>query len=197
MLLRIKGVFFSEHGSPFKNDYKMKVFDDGTRDLVACGKIDTDEIIQSHKDSVDLHLVLERFARGDTSAINRRSAFFGDFTNMPTTLSELSQRIVDANELFNQLDVDARREFDFDAGKFFASIGTDEFNTKISKFVQPKDVNVEPVVTPQPQAQAQPQPQAQTQPQAQAQAQPQPQPQAQAQPQPQPTVVPVDGTVTL
>lgn len=153
---------YSNSGSPMKPTYKMKVFDDGHRDLVETGMMNTDDIIQSHKDSVDLHLVLERFARGDVDVINRRSSFFGDFTNMPTSLSELSQRIVDANELFNQLDIEARREFDFDAGKFFASIGTDEFNQKVSKFVT-SDATIEPVVTPQLQQQPQPQPQPQPQ----------------------------------
>lgn len=133
----------SEAGTRFHNDYKMKVFEDGSRDLVVVGQIDTYEIIQSHKDSVDLKLTLERYARGDDSAINRRQAFFGDFTNMPTSLSELSQRILDAQDLFNSLDVEARREFDFDAGKFFASIGTPEFDAIVEKY---NPVVEEPVI---------------------------------------------------
>lgn len=127
-------LFPTNKGTPLHNDYKMKVFEDGSRDLVVVGQINTYEIIQSHKDSVDLKLTLERYARGDDSAINRRQAFFGDFTNMPTSLSELSQRILDAQDLFNSLDVEARREFDFDAGKFFASIGTPEFDAIVEKY---------------------------------------------------------------
>ena len=130
-------------GTRFHNDYKMKVFDDGSRDLVVVGQIDTYEMIQSHRDSVDLKLTLERYARGDNSAINRRQAFFGDFTNMPTSLAELSQRILDAQDLFNSLDVEARREFDFDAGKFFASIGTPEFEAIVEKY---NPVVEEPVI---------------------------------------------------
>lgn len=121
-------------GTMFEDDYKMKVFDDGSRDLVVVGQTDVYSKIQSFKDSVDLKLVLERYASGDDSALNRRHAFFGDFTHMPTSLAELSQRILDANDLFNNLDVEARREFDFDAGKFFASIGTDKFNQIAAKF---------------------------------------------------------------
>lgn len=137
----------SNAGSRLHNDYKMKVFEDGSRDLVVVGQIDTYEIIQSHKDSVDLKLTLERYARGDDSAINRRQAFFGDFTNMPTSLAELSQRILDANDLFNSLDVEARREFDFDAGKFFASIGTPEFDSIVSKYNPVPDSPVIPNVS--------------------------------------------------
>lgn len=140
-----KAIISSNPGSRLHNDYKMKVFDDGTRDLVVIGQIDTYEMIQSHKDSVDLKLTLERYARGDESAINRRQAFFGDFTNMPTTLSELSQRILDAQDLFNTLDVEARRAFDFDAGKFFATIGTPEFESIVSKFNPKAD---KPIIKP-------------------------------------------------
>lgn len=121
-------------GTMFENDYKMKVFDDGSRDLVIVGQTDIYSKIQSFKDSVDLKLVLERYARGDESALNRRHAFFGDFTHMPTSLAELSQRILDASDLFNNLDVEVRREFDFDAGKFFASIGTEKFDAIAAKF---------------------------------------------------------------
>lgn len=135
----------SDCGSRLHNDYKMKVFDDGTRDLVVVGQINIYEMIQSHKDSVDLKLTLERYARGDESSVNRRQAFFGDFTHMPTSLAELSQRILDAEDLFNTLDVDARRAFDFDAGKFFASIGTPEFETIVSKFNPKPD---KPIIQP-------------------------------------------------
>lgn len=139
----------SNCGSRLHNDYKMKVFDDGSRDLVVVGQIDIYEMIQSHKDSVDLKLTLERYARGDESAINRRQAFFGDFTHMPTSLAELSQRILDAEDLFNTLDVDARRAFDFDAGRFFASIGTPEFETIVSQFnPKPDKPIIQPVGSP-------------------------------------------------
>lgn len=137
-------------GTSFENDYKMKVFDDGSRDLVVVGTIDTYSKIQSYKDSVDLKLTLERYARGDESALNRRHAFFGDFTHMPTTLAELSQRIIDANDLFNNLDIEARREFDFDAGKFFASIGTEKFNAIASKFNPDGTLIDKPIVNPVP-----------------------------------------------
>lgn len=151
MLFRDKYTNFaiptSNVGSRFHNDYKMKVFDDGSRDLVVVGQIDIYEMIQSHRDSVDLKLTLERYARGDDSALNRRQAFFGDFTNMPTNLSELSQRILDAQDLFNSLDVDARREFDFDAGKFFASIGTPEFESIVRKYDPVEDSPVLPNVS--------------------------------------------------
>lgn len=139
--------FISNAGSPYRKVFKLKVQDDGSRDLVAVGEYNFYDEIQSHADSVDISNILDRYARGDISVLNRVSSVYGDFTSMPTTLGELSQRILDANDLFNNLAVDVRREFDFDAGKFFASLGSEKFNSIVEKYAKNSVTKTEPAVT--------------------------------------------------
>lgn len=134
MNFKKKDVFISNSGSPFRKVFKLKVQEDGSRDLVVVGEYNFYDEIQSHADSVDIQKILDRFARGDISVLNRVASVYGDFTNMPTDLGELSQRILDANDLFNNLDVDVRREFDFDPGKFFGSLGSEKFNKIVEKY---------------------------------------------------------------
>lgn len=136
MIGKRKDTFISNAGSPFRKVFKLKVMEDGSRDLVEVGQYNFYDEIQSHADSVDIKNILDRYARGDVSVLNRVASVYGDFTSMPTSLGELSQRILDANDLFNNLDVDVRREFDFDAGKFFNSLGTEKFNKVVEKYAK-------------------------------------------------------------
>lgn len=125
---------FCSSGSPFLDTYKLKVQENGKTDLTKVGKINIYEEIQSHKDSVDLHLTLERFAKGEIDSIDKRFGSYGDFTNMPQNYMELCQRVVDAENFFHDLPVDVRREFDHDPSLFFSSIGTEKFNSIYDKY---------------------------------------------------------------
>lgn len=124
-------------GNRYEPSYKLKADKNGVRDLVATGKTDCYGLIQSFADSVDLKLVLERYAKGDITALYRKESCYGDFTNMPTTFAELAQRAIDAENLFNSLPLEVRKEFNHSPSEFFASIGTDRFD----KFVAPTVTN--------------------------------------------------------
>lgn len=135
----------SNSGDRYEPTYKLKTDKNGVRDLVKTGQVDCYAMIQSHKDSVDLKLTLQRFANGDTTALNKVNGCYGDFTNMPTTFAELSQRVLDAEDMFNQLPLEVRREFDHSPSEFFAAIGTEKFEKALginTSKVQDPIVNV-------------------------------------------------------
>lgn len=119
---------FSEVGSRMQPTYKMHVDENGKRELRKVGEIDLYAQIQSYKDSVDINVLLQRFARGDESALSKIQGVYGDFTQMPKTYRELAQRVIDAENIFNQLPIDIRKEFNFSPSEFFSSIGSDKFN---------------------------------------------------------------------
>lgn len=120
--------FLTSPGESYLVTYQLKVDDDGVRELKPVGKIDTYSRIQSYKESTDINVILQRFVNGDQSALSKVQGVYGDFTNMPTTLAELSQRVLDAENLFNSLPLSVRSEFNFSPSEFFASIGSDRFN---------------------------------------------------------------------
>ena len=120
---------FSENGSRLMPVYKMKVDKEtGARELRKVGEDNIYAKIQSHKDSVDINYILARFARGDVSALSKIQGVYGDFTQMPTTLAELSQHVIDAENYFYQLPLETRQMFNHSPHEFFASIGTEKFN---------------------------------------------------------------------
>lgn len=123
----------SNPGERFAPTYALKVDDDGVMDLRETGKVDIYGKIQTYKDSVDIHYILERFVNGDESALNAATPSFGDFTEYPTTYAEMLQRTHEAEEMFMQLPVEVRAEFNHSPGEFFSSIGSDKFNAVYDK----------------------------------------------------------------
>lgn len=112
--------YYSDPGSPIKVQKKLNYKKNGEMCLIDNGKINLYNEIQSHADSVDIHVVLQRFANGDTSML--RQGVFGDFTNMPTTFAGVLQTIEDAKTTFAGLPVEIRKNFDFDFNKFIATM---------------------------------------------------------------------------
>lgn len=121
----------SNSGSRYVVTYKPHYSDSGALDLIEDQKIDVYEQIQSFKESCDIKTILARYAAGDESALNRRLPYFGDFSEMPTSLAGYLQLLADAENTFAQLPADIRANFNHSPAEFFASIGTDNFDKRM------------------------------------------------------------------
>lgn len=126
-------------GNGMKDTYKMHVDDNGVRELKKSGEYNLYADIQSYKESVSIDYILSRFVNGDETALSRVQGIYGDFTQMPTTLAELSQRVIDAENLFNSLPLDIREQYNFSASEFFAQLDSD----KTKAIFSPPDSSVD------------------------------------------------------
>lgn len=96
-----EGRFYSNSGSRFRPFYKM--VDD---ELVEDGLDNIYERIQSFADSVDINKIVQRYAAGDTYALEQRLASYVDVTGVPDDLRGLMEagnelrRIYSENEVF-------------------------------------------------------------------------------------------------
>lgn len=103
------------------------VDDDGRITLVVAGKHDLYSEIQSHRDSVDIHLILQRYKNGDLTALNQRAGSFMDISDMPANYHELINTITATRQYFDALDPEVRKKFDDDFGNFVESFGSQAF----------------------------------------------------------------------
>ncbi|UPW41123.1 internal scaffolding protein [Sigmofec virus UA08Rod_5448] len=132
------------HQEPGDRDhilYGPKLRDNGIIDLEEIGREDIYAYIQSHADSVDIHVILERFARGDVSALSRVQGAYGDFTQMPKTFAEALNTMIAAEQYFNSLPVDIRAQFDHNFNQFLVSMDQPDFTSRmgITPDVSPTD----------------------------------------------------------
>lgn len=100
---------------------------------VESGTVNIYDEIQSHRQSVELSTLLQRYAQGDVTALNKIQGVYADVVDMPSTYSELFERVRDAENSFNALPEDVRVLFDNSPVSFWQSIGTPEFATKIGQ----------------------------------------------------------------
>lgn len=109
-------------GDPDKVLYSPSFDSFGHMELKEVGKESLYQFIQSHKESTDIHVILARFAAGDTTALAKRQMFYADLTEFPTTYADVVNTMHGAEDYFIHLPVEVRAKFGHDFNKFLASL---------------------------------------------------------------------------
>ena len=107
-LIRDRVRVYSGGGSPQKEKFRARYDELGRVELVPDGVDDLYAYIQSFKDSVDIHVIIDRFARGDVAALSQRQGIYADVTGMPRTYADLLNVVNDLEYKFNALPSDVR-----------------------------------------------------------------------------------------
>ena len=106
----------------------------GKKELKQTGKTNIYDKIQASKEQTLVYNILERFNAGDTSVLNKVQGMYGDFTNVPKTLAEAQQQLINAENLFMSLPLDMRKEINHSSSEFLASAASGELETRLAKF---------------------------------------------------------------
>ena len=103
--------FITEPGSQFTPEYSPTIDKNGNIDLKQVGEINHYEQIQSHADSVDINNIMLRYEMGETNILNRRNGAYLDVTDMPKNLTEHLQKIIIANNEFENLPAEIKNKY--------------------------------------------------------------------------------------
>lgn len=109
----------------------------GTVELVQHGEEDIYELIQSHRDEVDLKLLLQRCAaRGDYSLIEQRKPVYGDLVGLPRDLTDAQNRILLTRKKYDALSDDTKSLFNgFD--DFVDQVTTGKLSDRVKNHFEP------------------------------------------------------------
>nr|DAR43454.1 MAG TPA: Scaffold protein [Microviridae sp.] len=134
-----RSAFKTAVGSGIIPTYTPHLEKDGTLTLVQDGEHNLYEEIQSHKDSTDLQLIINRYMNGDPTVLARVQGVYGDFSQMPQSMHEAYDLMRKAELDFKKLPAEIQASFDNDPTKFIMSLGSDEWLEKmqISKPADP------------------------------------------------------------
>lgn len=119
--------FFSEPGTRIKTIYGPKFDDRGVMYLTELGKHNLYAEIQSHAQSVDIHVLLALYHNGDKEALSRVQGAYGDFTEMPTTFAEALNAMIGAEQYFNSLPVEVKDRFGQSFHRFMVALDSPDF----------------------------------------------------------------------
>lgn len=112
----------SNVGDPVHVIFSPEFDRQGRMTLVETGRENIYDFIQSHRDSVDIHVLLNKFQNGDATALSRTQGTYGDFTAFPKTYAEMLNVVIAGEQYFNSLSVEDRAKYDHSYERFIASL---------------------------------------------------------------------------
>lgn len=118
-------------GDPVKILYGAVYDDVGRMNLEEKGRENLYDYIQSFAESVDIHVLLKRFANGETDVLSRVQGAYGDFTQLPNTYAEMLNVVRRGEDFFNELPVETRAKFGHDFSQFIAAMDSPDFLSRI------------------------------------------------------------------
>lgn len=121
----------SPSGDAIKEEFVGRYDKLGRIELISNGETDMYSFIQSHADSVDINVLMERYKNGDTAALQRVQGIYTDVTNMPRTMADLLNLVKDGEDTFKSLDVDVRAAFNHSLSEWLATAGSPEWFEKM------------------------------------------------------------------
>ena len=130
--------FISESGSMYLDQYAYDFDEKGEVKRTTLHKTDQQinvyERIQADYPSTDINLLMQKFALGDSSALNVREGIYADVSKAPKTMAELFDRINECQNLFDALPAEVKELFNNSYEEFWTEYGTKGFDDKIEQY---------------------------------------------------------------
>ena len=99
-------------GNPIHEIYQLDKSLDGTEKLVKIGEENTDDLIQSHRDSCDLKTLIKRHEMlGTIDQLADHGNGYLDLSQMPNNLHDIKKTLDNAEMLYNGLKDEVKAQF--------------------------------------------------------------------------------------
>ena len=116
--------FLTTPGDTVKKVYSPRWLENGTIELVETGSINIYDEIQSHKDSVDVNVLLAKYAKtGDLKILNKATTQFMDVAGVPTTIVGFYNLVEEGRRLYDGLPVDEKSKYNNSFENFIFQYG--------------------------------------------------------------------------
>lgn len=107
---------------------------DGVYRLVKSGVHNISAYVQASLEDTLIYNILDRFVKGDISALMHRKGQFLDVTGMPSTLAEAQQLMINASEKFEKLPDDIKAKFHYDVSEYVSRVAVANGDELLSIF---------------------------------------------------------------
>lgn len=121
----------TEAGKKVRLTFRWTYDDKGNKNLVEDEVIDRDAEIQSYLEETKIENIINRAAFDPSVAIKMNARLNDaepqDFTNMPSTLAEAQNLMIEAEQTWKKMPREIKQKFDNDVDKFIAGFGTENW----------------------------------------------------------------------
>ena len=114
-------------GTGSEPEYMEAIDENGHKSLIQTGETDTYSMIQASLEETKIENIIRRATMGDPTALAQTTGAYMDTTDMPTSLAEMQQAIINIQNEFNKLPLETRLKFDQSAEKYISMYGSEEW----------------------------------------------------------------------
>lgn len=133
----------TECGDKMRRTYLWVMQKDGTKTLEMDREINQQEEIDSYKDETLIENIVRKATFDpslfETLTYGMNDGTFTDVTNMPTTLAEAQQIMIDIEQRWNMLPKEIKTKFENNSNKFISSFGSEAWMEAMG--ITPKEDN--------------------------------------------------------
>lgn len=115
--------YYSPTGEEYEMRHSAHIDKNGRRFLERDKKVDTYDLIQSHREECEIENIIRRSIEGDYNALNAVNGVYADITNCPSSIAEAQQYIIDAKNEFDKLPKDIKAKFEYNPEIYIAEMG--------------------------------------------------------------------------
>lgn len=120
-------------GSEYHQEYRVSIDLTGHKYLEPDGQTNIYDKIQESLEETKIENIIRRAVGGDETALATMHGQYIDTTQMPKTLAEMQQAIINATNDFNKLPLEVRQKFDQSVEQYIAEYGTETWTEKMKK----------------------------------------------------------------
>lgn len=118
---------YSNSGSRFAPVFSLKSKEAGNIELEITGEKDIYSAIQANKDSVSIKTIMARYELGEADILQKKHGQFIDISDMPTNFADIMKTVITAENNFNELPLDVRKEYNFSPAEYISDIGSERW----------------------------------------------------------------------
>lgn len=133
--------YISKSTDPGKAEYITYSADD-KGNPISSGISNIQKEIDSHRESVELATLLQRYAAGDETALHNVDGAYVDVSGVSgQSFQDIYDSVKQAEDDFNGLPSDFKKLFNNSTVEFWSQFGSDDFNKKIAQYRDSKHSN--------------------------------------------------------
>lgn len=122
---------YQHPGNPIKTVYSSRYDRNGVLELFEDGEENLYDYIQSHAESVDIHVLLKRFVNGEQDVLSRAQGFYMDASDMPKTYAEILNSVIAGEQAFDSLPAEVKQRFGNSFSQWMTSFEDPDFLEKM------------------------------------------------------------------
>lgn len=122
---------YQHPGNPIKTIYSSRYDRNGVLELFEDGQENLYDYIQSHAESVDIHVLLKRFVNGEQDVLSRAQGFYMDASDMPKTYAEILNSVIAGEQAFDSLPAEVKQRFGNSFSQWMTSFEDPDFLQKM------------------------------------------------------------------